>query len=346
MTHDARTLTPRSRDETITNVATNTRQWLCVQSNVLLPTNDRAACGTDVSADFNQPTWNLSLNYQINPDLLVYLAHRRGYRSGGINPRPTGVTGVVPFDPELVSDLEAGFKSDFDIAGRPARFNVATYYAKKENIQRSTTIIRNTASGPAFTAVLINAAKAHTVGGEAEFIFEPTDRLDLQLGYAYTKSVYDKWNDIANVAGVPVTIDVSDSEFAFVPRHQLNASVAWRLPLPAQWGEFSARISAYNQSGFQTQDNNTANCGPNNVYRNCFNRLGRLPGYTLTNLRLDCRGVARGHFDLAFFVNNVTDEFYKTQSLTALGSIGTRSSDIGAPRMWGVEVRVPFGDHK
>src|SRR5690606_27691516 len=30
------------------------------------------------------PSWTATLDYQINPDVLVYLAHRRGFKPGGI----------------------------------------------------------------------------------------------------------------------------------------------------------------------------------------------------------------------------------------------------------------------
>src|SRR5205823_235587 len=47
------------------------------------PTVTRSPCELPLSKTFNQPTYTLSLDYRLNPGLLVYVTNRRGYRTGG-----------------------------------------------------------------------------------------------------------------------------------------------------------------------------------------------------------------------------------------------------------------------
>ena len=62
------------------------------------------------------PSWTFSLDYEINEDSLVYLAHRRGFKPGGVNGTAagSGVPGaVVQYDPEVLDDIEVGLKVDW-----------------------------------------------------------------------------------------------------------------------------------------------------------------------------------------------------------------------------------------
>lgn len=314
-------------------------------NNALVPDSD-SACATSADTEFEEPTYDISLNYAITDDLLVYLAHRHGYRSGGFNTNPPSVA-LIPtftFDPETIDDFEVGLKTDFSAGSVNGRLNLAAFRSNYEDIQRSSNV--TLPGSTTISSRVTNAAKAHVTGGEVEFTLQPLEGLTLTLNGALIDAEYDEWDDTYLVAGVPTQIDISDSKFALVPKEQINASITYELPLDQSFGDISLRGSYYHQSAIETGEINTSNCGPNGLYAYCNQRLGALPNYHLFNARLDWRDVAGKGFDLALFVDNVTDEFYRPDGLNLLGVLGLMAETIGPPRTFGVELRVPFGSSR
>ena len=94
------------------------------------PNTPVADCGVSLDAEFKAPSWTLSLDWQVNPDTLLYVATRRGFPGGGrgLPGRPRGggggccgrggVRGVVGLaggdDPRLRTE-------GYGIAGAPPR---------------------------------------------------------------------------------------------------------------------------------------------------------------------------------------------------------------------------------
>jgi iron complex outermembrane receptor protein len=319
----------------------NPTVFKCTLTGATIP-DEATQCATPASTSFTQPTYDVSVNYQANRNLLVYLAHRRGYRAGGFNTTPTS-TAAIPsfiFKPEKVSDVELGLKSDFWLGEMAGRFNLAVYHSNYTDVQRTTNFLTPTGT---VSSQILNAAKAHINGGEAELTLKPINALTLSLNAAVTDAKYDDWKDVYLAGGVPATVDVSDSKFAFVPKTQFNGSISYDLPIGQTLGVLTLRASYYYQSSIQTAEINTSNCGPNGLYPNCITSKGGLPGYGLGNLRIDWRDVAGKGFDVSTFVDNVTNKFYRADAVNALGVFGFAAQTIAPPRMWGVEVRVPFG---
>jgi iron complex outermembrane receptor protein len=317
-------------------------------------------CGYRFHAEFTSPTWNVGLNYKITPESMVYATVSRGYRSGGFNEGVTS-TSVAPFQPEYDTSYEIGTKNDFNVGGMPTRVNLAGYYNDYTNIQRNINFLG--ANGLPI-AETINAARAHILGGEADITVKPTERLTANVSYAYVDPKYVSFNDNyketnpayfppGTPAGTPSVlypVDVSSSQFIIVSRHSVNVSLAYALPVPDNLGEPTLTASYYYRSSFyNTQDINLASCAvpgdpnPAAVYLNCYNHLGRLPGYGLVNLRLDWRDVFNKGFDFALFVNNVADKLYYYNGVAVLNQFGQSAGMIGPPRMFGASVKIPFG---
>ena len=80
-------------------------------------------------AKFNDVSPRFVVQYQVQPDVLLYASATRGYKAGGFN----SVEINSFFAPENVWNYEGGFKSElFD---HRVRFNVAGYYFKYKNRQ-------------------------------------------------------------------------------------------------------------------------------------------------------------------------------------------------------------------
>ena len=126
-----------------------------------------------------------SLNLQMTPDVFGYLQWSRGFRSGGINGRPTSVTLIQDYKPEHLDSTELGLKTL--LADHRIRLNTAVFYDKYKDIQ--VTLTQGT------TIVVQNAAKATVYGLETDLEAAVTDRWTLQGSLGYAHNEYNDWHD-------------------------------------------------------------------------------------------------------------------------------------------------------
>src|SRR5690606_41245009 len=63
-TKDIRKITPRTRNP-VFNTTINVYQYQCAITGVVNDSADRNLCGAEGRSLFKEPTWNVSLNYQI-----------------------------------------------------------------------------------------------------------------------------------------------------------------------------------------------------------------------------------------------------------------------------------------
>lgn len=175
-------------------------------------------CSISRSDDFGGWSYVFGADYEIRPELMVYAKTSKGFRSGGQNLRAQGVSGAafVPFQPEIVYETEAGLKSEF--FDRRVRFNLAGFYSRVNNIQRSTLITTSDPdTGQVTTATIVgNAGKVRIYGGEAELTARLFDGFTLSGAAALTKPKYLEYID-------PNTgVDRSAERFEQVPKWTLN----------------------------------------------------------------------------------------------------------------------------
>src|SRR5690606_34674004 len=85
-------------------------------------------CSRRASKDFPEVTYDVGVDDQISPETMVYLATRKGFRSGRFNVRAQTPLQSQPFESEIVKDVELGLKSSSTMFGMPARLNIAAYY--------------------------------------------------------------------------------------------------------------------------------------------------------------------------------------------------------------------------
>src|SRR3546814_16595521 len=74
-------------------------------------------CQLSLSAKYSKPSYNINLQYEFGPSQQVYIAHRHGYRTGGLNTRPSTEAGFRRnFAQEFADDSELGLKADWPLA--------------------------------------------------------------------------------------------------------------------------------------------------------------------------------------------------------------------------------------
>jgi iron complex outermembrane receptor protein len=275
-------------------------------------------CELGKAGRFHAPTWTLGLDYQLSPETLLYVTGRRGYKSGGFNLNTPEHSIYSTFQPELVTDVEIGVKSDWTLFGVRGRTDIDMFHTDYTNIQRAISVLINGLSSP----VTENAAVATIQGVEFEGTFIPLPNTEIALAYSYLSSKYDRYHS-------PVLGDLSGLAFPFAPKNKASIVGRYRLPISPAWGDVSLGATYLLQS--------SVNAGSD------FSVTNIIPGYGLINLRLDWKGIGGSDVDAALFVTNAADTVYKTRVSALYNIFGVAGASYGEPRIFGVQLRYRFG---
>jgi len=294
---------------------------------IVLPCNGITglAC-VDAHHTFDAPTWTAGLDYQIDPQTLVYAKGSRGFKAGGFN-GAGGTSFPQRYKSEYVTDVEVGMKSDWDIDGVKLRTNVDVFHDDYLNAQRAVGIEFELLQGQPSTLTSTTAianGNATIEGLEFEGTVVPFDGLNLTATWSWTDAHYDYFfvPTIGNRTALP---------YPFVPKNKFGFTADYKLPfVPDEMGDVHA-IASYVHTGriqYATGD---------------VEPFGYEPGYGLLDLRLDWNNVAGQPVDASFFMTNVTDNVYKLGNYGVYTTLGIVSGIYGEPRMWGFQLKYRFG---
>ena len=145
----------------------------------------------DQSKTFNNPSWQVGLNEQLNPHLLLYMVSRRAYKSGGFNGQiapkvGNGAAGGNGFTSESVTDVELGAKFNGMLEQMPAQLNAALYHDWQSDGQRTA----YTVAGIRANAVTANVPRSRVYGVELDGKVNPSDWLSLGITGAFTHATF------------------------------------------------------------------------------------------------------------------------------------------------------------
>ena len=280
----------------------------------------------------NKPSWNISLDYKLTPDLLVYAGHRGSWRAGSFNYSvppidATADRGGNRFLPETTKDVEIGLKYSGDGLGVPLTFNTAGFIQWVDNIQRAAYVPE-----PSGTPSLVttNVPKARIQGVEAALDIRAAPWLDIGVSGAYTDAKYT-----SNVVILPNSVGVFTptryGPFADVPKWTGNAYVEARNDMGPDKGVVSLRLDVYGQSEFFFS----------NVGATLAPETG-IAGYALVNARIAWANFNGTGFTAAVFARNLFNKPYYTGGNSIGATLGLNTSVPGRPRIIGGEVRLQF----
>lgn len=277
-----------------------------------------ALCTLQGSGKFRGATWTFGLDYQVTPGSMVYVQTRRGYRSGGFNVQSRDVS-QRKFQPEYVTDVELGLKSDWTIGGMAGRTNVATYLQKYTNIQLNNAVVQQ--GTPA--SLTQNIAKASIFGAEFEGQLKPTKDLDLTVAYAWGFPNFDRF-DPSTAPSV-----AANYRWSNFPRHKVTVGFTYHLPLDEKIGAISvgANLAYQGQLWLSTT-------------RDPFDSQD---AYSTLNATANWNDIVGYPVDLSFFINNATNRLIKAGSFSLYNTLGLTTVLYAEPRMYGVRLRYRFG---
>ncbi|NND83111.1 MAG: TonB-dependent receptor, partial [Gammaproteobacteria bacterium] len=260
--------------------------------------------------DLDNTSYTAGIDYKVNEDVLLYLKTSTGYRSGGHDNRTPGNF----FDEETVEDFELGMKGDF-LEGR-LRINAALFQTDYQDQQLSS--IFATAAGP--TTIVTNVGESTIKGGELDVTIAATDNLTIFLSGGWLDAEFDEFID-------PLTgADNSDEPFPFVADLTYNIGASYIQTLS------DGDINYYFNYGWRDEIN----------YENGIRDLE--PSRGLLDARISYTPASE-RYEFSIWGANLNDEEYNDSQLafqTGLVPFGYTLGFAGAPRTYGVEVKVNF----
>ncbi len=282
---------------------------------------DAARCTRTGTASFAAPNWSIGAHDQITENILTYVVASHGYKAGGLN-----FYAVSPSDdsfaPERVTNIEIGGKSDFRIGDVPIRTNLALYHENYTNIQTQVVVVE----GGTPQSLITNANRATIEGGELEVFARPFKNLELSGSWSVTQGVYDDFATQVN----GVAANLGGVDLANISRSTYSAAMTWHMPVAERWGDPSFTADYY----YRTKQIGAAGepLGPFNT----------VPGWGVTNLRLDWTGIGGSPVDAALYVNNLTNKLYPVVASDQRDSLLYATVQYGEPRLVGAMLRYRF----
>lgn len=268
-------------------------------------------------ANWNKTTWDITPEYFITPDVMVYGRIASGFRSGGFN--QSIVRGdIIQTEPETLIDYEVGLKSSW-LDGR-LNANVNAFYYDIKDLQLN---IQQQVPGTTITSTA-GASDGNVKGLEFEVEALPTEfwRVTSSLGLLRTEYTNFKYN----IGGVD--LDASGNEFYRTPETSFRLDTDYRIPLAALGGsvilgtDWSYRSHIYHNATVQNDP------------------VQETPGYWLGNARVSYQPNDK-RWQVAAFVNNWTNESEKVLS-QIVTTRGVYPTGYIAPRTFGVQTTLNF----
>jgi iron complex outermembrane receptor protein len=286
-------------------------------------------------------------SYKVNENTNLNAQVSKGFRLGGINDQlnvplctPQDLltySGLDTWKDETTWNYEIGSKSRlFDGRGS---LNVSAFYMDIKDLQATET------AGSCSSRVVLNVPKARSQGFEAEFTAAPNSNLDFALAAAVSDS--EMKSTFESAAG---DLGIKDgNRLPSVPKFTFSAAVTyqWQATQSARayvTGTYSHVGSRFTQVGDESLGTlNLLSFGANTIggplTQNVFNYDPLLPAYDIVNARV---GALMGHWDIALFVNNLTDEEARLALDRERGTRARIGYLTNQPRTFGLSARVTF----
>ena len=263
----------------------------------------------------NNVSWRAGVNFEPDPDALLYATVSRGYKSGAFPVLPANVeTQFEPAVQERLTAYEIGAKlSPVDFL----RFNASGFFYQYKDKQ-----LFGDVEDPVFTTLsrIVNVPKSEVYGAELEAFVQATNELRLQTSATYVHSEITEFVGINRLGNLE---DFAGNEFPNTPNWQVNGQLAYDGRISPAVG-----LKAVLSASYQGAAEGAVGAG----------REFRIDPYTLVNGTVSTT-LMDDRLELGLFGRNVLNEKYYTTVDTVIDTI---FSVPGMPRTYGLYIEYRF----
>lgn len=271
----------------------------------------RALFKSSSSKTFSKFTPEVTIDYKLDDDVLVYGKVSTGYKSGGFaGLAPTKTISETSFAEETVLNKEIGLKSD--LLDYRLMLNASLFEMDFDELQLRDRVLFTPGDETSAVVLIANAANAKIRGLEVDFMAKPSENLDVFGGLSLLESEITK-------VGEGSTIKVG-TVLPKAPKTSLSLSFDYKMPLTGS-GElsFGAGLQHVGEFYFDVSEDTA----------------GKEPAYTLFDVRMSYKP-ENAAWALGLWGKNITDEYYRTQVQSVFGDDVAIISRLGEPLTWGL----------
>lgn len=274
-----------------------------------------ATVGNLTEAEMDDFNFRVELDWRAADNVLAYGSIAQGTKAPGFNFAidGTGILGSstpaqIPFDEEQLTAFELGVKTElFD---NTTNLNAAVFYYDYEDFQAF--------SFEGLTSVVSNK-DAEVIGIEAELQSRPIEALDIRLGFSWLDTEVEGITSASFFTGTTVS---RDREMVLAPEFEVNGLARY------SWTIGPGELSLQGDLRFVGDQ----------FFDIANNPIAAEDSYVVANASIGYRS-SDGRYELVGFVNNFTDEEYRTYAIPVT-SLGFTQNMIGRPRWFGATFRV------
>lgn len=259
------------------------------------------------SAKFSGTTPVAALSYKATDDINIYARVARGFKSGGFSSELSDLRVINPYKPQKSLSMELGMKSR--LLDNRATLNLA-YFRNRISDQQLTQLL------PASTqSFLSNAGKSTYQGIEVEAAAQIADGWNVQLGYGYLDTKFNKYLDNSFAPGRPIIDTASNRLAPYAPKHSININVDGEL-LKTEYGRLHLITDYTYVSKTYLYPVNKSLTAPNagGSYVAALDGLPALPNLNM-RLALSDIPIGQGSAEISLFVKNVTNVDKQVQGI-------------------------------
>ncbi len=258
--------------------------------------------------DWDAVTGNLSTEYHVSDEIMVYASYARGFKAGGYNLGfGTSTAAERPFEEEKVDAFELGWKTR--LLDNRLQFNGAIFHTEYTDFQSA-----------AFVGLSFNVTNADEVtvdGIEFDGVYLINEQLTFNYAVSYVKATYDKYEAFTTAEG---------EDLAFAPRWKTTAGLQYEQPIAG--GDFYSRVDV----AWVDSSINDGLLDPRNEQSD----------YAHANVKLGWRN---DEWDISAWGKNVTNQDWINQAgpTGAVGAAtGSRQVFLNDPASAGITVRYSY----
>lgn len=272
--------------------------------------------GQEPSMTWDNTSYYLGANYQIDEDKMAYASFSTGFVAGGFNTRvDSSFLAFTPYQPETVEAFEVGFKSDW--LDHRLRVNLAAFSNHYGNLQVGAFI-----PGGGLQQAIVNNAFETARGVEFEGTVIPVDGLNLSASVGYLDAHYTSFT--ANVLGTGVH-DFSGLRVARAPKWTTRVEASYLIELGSMGTLTPDTSYAYESAHFTDLTNNP---------------VGFQKAYGLWNASLTY-DEPENRWSVSLWGKNLGDVAHRMSAVPSSGFFTQLYFD--QPRTYGVDLKIKTG---
>jgi iron complex outermembrane receptor protein len=252
---------------------------------------------------FNQASYRVGANYQINDNAAFYSTIATGFRAPSIQQLFAGSispTGTIDSNPDLKPEVTTSF--DIGVRGKSDAFGLNHNYEIGLFVMDRNDYIMSSSGQYSSIDYLGDRAQYQNIGGmrnsglELSLQSELSDQLMSRLAYTYIDAKYTKYDNfnlnLGSTYGSYITehYNLKGNHVPRVPKHHFNVSFDYK---PTSSFTITPEVDAITS-----------------IYADELNRF-KIPGHAVFNLNLDYKTKVYG-YDTSFYarVDNLLDKWY------------------------------------